>query len=131
MLVSGRIEDILQRLDPSDQLQLELVGDPESAAKLLEEREAVARVAREPGEQPETTRLIATLRGRSTADARADLLGELVRAGVRVSSLTTRREGLEDLFLKVAGKLDGKGDAAFTPEMLRSILGESEPGGDG
>ena len=37
-------------------------------------------------------------------DAAADLLATLVREGVRVSSFAPRRDGLEDLFLKVGAK---------------------------
>ena len=68
MLVSGKIEDILHRLEPSDRLELELVGDAaagERAATRLGERADVASV--EVSEGPEgTTRVVATLRGRST-----------------------------------------------------------------
>jgi ABC-type multidrug transport system ATPase subunit len=131
MLVSGKIEDILARLDPSDQIELELVGDSavgERVATRLNAREDVATVEVVPGAHEGTTRVIAHLVGRSSPEFQADVVADLVQAGERVSSLRTRREGLEDLFLKVAGKLGSNGDKAFTPETLRAILGDGVRG---
>ena len=63
-----------------------------------------------------------TLRGRATPALRAAVLRQLVAAGVEVAGLSERREGLEELFLKVAGSFPG-GGASFAPETLRALLG--------
>ena len=47
----------------------------------------------------------------------------LVEAGVGVTGLTTRQEGLEDLFLKVAGKGGGAAER-FSVDTMRQLLGE-------
>ena len=123
MLVSGRIEDILERFNPSDRLVLELVGDGQRAAQLLAQLPDVAELAAIKGQAPGTSVVVVTLRGRSTPARRAEILLLLTQRGVQVSGLTTKREGLEDLFLKVAGKQgDGQGER-LTVEAIRGLLG--------
>ena len=131
MLVSGKIGDILSRLNPTDQLEIELAcppGEDSAAARasaLLTARPEIEQVL-ETGAEPPTTLLIAKLHGRSQALDRAATLATLVGAGLPVSRLDVRREGLEDLFLRVAGKLDDS-NPAMSPETLRALLGEGDP----
>ncbi len=127
MLVSGKIEDILCRLEPADRLELEVVGDPEPARALLTGRSGVRAV--ELGPPSEEARLLTVhLTGRSTAPERAALLATLLGAGVSVSRLTPRRESLEDLFLKVAG---AAGAAPLGRDALRALIGEPKGGPPG
>lgn len=127
MLVSGRIEDILERFNPSDRLVLEVVGEGQRAAQALAGLPDVASISAATGPAPGTSVLVASLHGRSSAPRRAEILAHLTQRGVSVSGLTTKREGLEDLFLKVAGKQgDGQGER-LSPEAIRGLLGG--PGG--
>ena len=113
MLVSGRIEDILERLDPRDKLIVELAGDPTTARSLLA---AVAEVGEPVQGAAGVWTLTAVMHERTGPAARAALLAKLVAAGCPVASLVNRRENLEDLFLKVAG---GKGVDA---DRLKGLL---------
>lgn len=122
MLVSGRIEDILERFNPRDRLVFEVAGPTEIAARLLESQDDVQGVQSEPGPSQGTARLVVDLRGRSDAVRRAAIVSLLTRNQVLVSGLSTEREGLEDLFLKVAGKQEGKGDR-HSDAAIRELLG--------
>ncbi|MDC3378946.1 ABC transporter ATP-binding protein [Planctomycetota bacterium] len=157
MLVSGRIEDILKKLDPHDQLELELLGDKTKALGLLREHSAVQQVKdatedsdEEPAElpaelpeaQPESSppddpnaqtvrtpvaapgvhRVIAVLSEPSTPELRAAITRMLLNGDVGVAGLATRQENLEDLFLKVAGKIDGA-VAPLGADALKAMLG--------
>lgn len=128
MLVSGRIEDILARLNPSDMLVFEVLGDPERARGVLADQADVREATLEAYKASEKTRaglvkVVAALEGRSQPARRARLLQLLVEAGVEVTGLTTRQEGLEDLFLKVAGKGGGAAER-FSVDTMRQLLGE-------
>jgi len=122
MLVSGRIEDILERFNPRDRLVFEIAGPKEHAARLIGSLDDVQEVQSEPGPSPGTTRLIVDLAGRSDAKRRAAIVSLLARNQVLVSGLSTQREGLEDLFLKVAGKQEGKQDRR-SDHAIRELLG--------
>jgi ABC-2 type transport system ATP-binding protein len=101
MLVSGKIDDILARLDPTTRLDIEVAGPVEPALAVLGARPEVVSAAK--GEQPGT--IVARAKfGEDAVSARADLLGALVAGGVRVAALAARRENLEDLFLRVASE---------------------------
>lgn len=121
MLVSGRIEEILHRLDPHDRLELEVSSDAERARAELLAWPEVERV--ELAEVGPPARLLAHLRGRSSPEKRAELVRALVLRGVAVGQLSCEREGLEELFLKVAGKqTDLRG--VLGPDALRGLLGQ-------
>lgn len=124
MLVSGRIEDILERFNPRDRLVFEIAGPTERAANILKGLTDVASIRVETGATADTRRLVIDLQGRSDATRRATIVSLLTRNQVLVSGLSTQREGLEDLFLKVAGKQGGKGqDARHSDEAIRELLG--------
>jgi ABC-2 type transport system ATP-binding protein len=127
MLVSGKIDDILDRLNPSDQLAFEVLGDPRLAARVLQSRPEVSEVGVEGAEGAEgesgLATVVATLKGRSEPQQRAMLLAVLVAARVQVCGLSTRQEGLEDLFLKVAGQQGGGQAEMFSGDAMRRLLG--------
>ncbi|MBI3725136.1 hypothetical protein HY251_14480, partial [bacterium] len=122
MLVSGKIDDIQKRLDPTTRLDLEVLGDTATARTILAARTEIARV--EAGEQPG----ILVARGKlgpDPASVRAEILASLVGAGVRVASFSARRDGLEDLFLRVAADAS-TGDRARRGH-LATLGGAEEP----
>ncbi|MGE0707489.1 MAG: ABC transporter ATP-binding protein [Planctomycetota bacterium] len=124
MLVSGRIDDILERLNPSDMLVFETFGEPGLAERVLAAQPDVTRVTFEkPNDKPGLVLVVAALQGRSDPQRRAALLRTMVQAGVPVTGLRTRQEGLEDLFLKVAGKQGGGAAEVFSEDVMRKLLG--------
>jgi len=128
MLVSGQIGEILERLDPRDQLEVEVVGPGDAAAALLRGRPGVVEVTSDP--RPDGTTVVrAAVEGRIDPARRAAALRALVEAGVEVAGLGSRRETLEDLFLKVAGKLQPGAGPLMSADALREILGQAPPQG--
>ena len=126
MLVSGRIEEILGRLDPHDRLELEVCSDAERARGVLAAFPGVDRV--EVDELGPPALLVAHLHGRTTPQVRAEVVRALVLAGVAVGQVSCQREGLEELFLRVAGKqTDLRG--VLGPEALRALLGGAKGAG--
>lgn len=119
MLVSGKIDDILARLDPTTRLEIEVAGPVEPALELLSKMKEIVQVAK--GEQPGTIVARAKL-GQDATTVRADLLGALVGYGVRVAALSARRENLEDLFLRVAS------DQATGANARRELLATLQSG---
>jgi ABC-2 type transport system ATP-binding protein len=118
MLVSGKIDEILGRLDPSTRIDLEVVSDREAALRLARTLPGVETA--EAGEQPLAVVLRAKL-GEDNAGGRARLLEALVSGGVRVAGFAAKREGLEDLFLRVAS------DTAAQDVNRRALLRELLP----
>ncbi|MEZ6186798.1 MAG: ABC transporter ATP-binding protein [Planctomycetota bacterium] len=118
MVVSGRISDVLERLNPHDRVEFEILGDPQTACSLLGELpevDAVDVTAAAP-----LQRLSATLQGRATPELRSRMVATLVRAGVEVCGVQLKREDLEDLFLKVANQ--GSTEGGVRVETLRGLL---------
>jgi ABC-2 type transport system ATP-binding protein len=96
LVVSGSIDEIRDRMMDELVLQIEVLGDDQAAESLLRADPATASVERgASGWQ---------VRYRGTAEQASDLLGNLVRGGVRVASFSRRKEGLEELFLKIGAK---------------------------
>ncbi len=115
MLVSGKIDEILARLDPTTRLEIEVVGDLAPAVALLEERPEIVSVG-----PAEAGFIMARARfGPDPAAARADLVAALVARGVRVAALTARRDNIEDLFLRVAS--DQATGASARRELIASL----------
>jgi ABC-2 type transport system ATP-binding protein len=96
MVVSGTIDEIRDRvmegmillvevLDGEELFQRIVAEDPESG--LVERRDAGHAI-----------------HYKGTAAQASDLLTRLVTGGVRVGSFTRRKEGLEELFLKIGAK---------------------------
>lgn len=98
MVVNGSIDEVRERVMGAAVLEIETVGDADGILSRVVglDRDADSTRCVAPG------RYEVTYRG--DADAAAGLLSELVGAGVRVSSFARRREGLEELFLKVGAR---------------------------
>jgi len=101
MLVSGKIDDILQRLDPTTRLEIEVQGDTAPAIELLLRIPGLVSVKK--GEAAGIIEARARL-GEDPVSARVEIVSALVAAGVKVAALTARRENIEDLFLRVASE---------------------------
>jgi ABC-2 type transport system ATP-binding protein len=124
MLVSGKIDDILKRLDPTTRLDIELLDDPSPARKVLEQRPEIVKV--DPGDSPRTLVARGKL-GPDAAGVRAAILTELVGAGVRVASFTAKKEGLEDLFLRVAENTPGAKGGDSRRQLLTTLGARGAP----
>jgi ABC-2 type transport system ATP-binding protein len=101
LLRSGSIDEIERSLRAGAVLRIELRSDPNAAVDWLRRDARVGEIEQEPGEAG-TTRLEVPFDG--SLDEQAQLLGELIRAGHRVSSFSQATSDLEDIFLKVTGQ---------------------------
>lgn len=96
MVVNGRIDEVQARIMGTAILAVEVLGPEEAFRRVVAEDELAGPIERRNG----------TLEFAYGGDAEAasELLARLVGAGVRVASFARRREGLEELFLKVGAK---------------------------
>src|SRR5262249_37141642 len=97
VVVSGRIEDVNQRIMGDSLLAVEVLAEPELFLWIVGADERAGPVERRTKDTYE-------FRFRGNAEAASDLLASLVGQGVRVSGFVRRRDNLEDLFLKVGSK---------------------------
>jgi ABC-2 type transport system ATP-binding protein len=97
MMVSGRIDEVSARVMGTSYLTIEVLGDPEPFLRLVGSDGRAGMVERKNGTAYEFP-------FEGGPDAAAELLASLVRAEVRVASFAPRRDGLEDVFLKVGAK---------------------------
>ena len=96
MVVSGTIAEIQRRVMGEAVLVVEVLGDPGPLHAIV-----AADPLAGPLEHVNGTVLIPY---GGDAEQSSDLLAALIRGGVRVASFARRREGLEELFLKVGAK---------------------------
>ncbi len=96
MMVSGRVEEVAERVLGRAEAWVEPLGDDAACANLLEADPRVSSLRRE------GAALVFGFDG--GAEELSDLLRNLVTAGVRVASFGRRKEDLEDVFLKVGAK---------------------------
>ena len=96
MVVSGTIAEVQQRVLGTAVLVIEVIGDAGPFQSIVASDPLAG-----PVEQVDGAFLVPY--GGDAALA-SDLLTALVRAGVRIASFARRREGLEELFLKVGAK---------------------------
>lgn len=98
MVVSGTIEEVRARVSGAAVIVVETVGDHSEAISRIVASNPQADAVHEirPGH------FEITFHG--DADASAGLLSQLVHEGVRIAAFGKKREGLEDLFLKVGAK---------------------------
>jgi len=96
MVVSGSIEDVNRKVLGAAEMMVEVLAGEDAFLRIVgEDRNASAVVV--------TDHLLGFRYAGTSADA-ADLLARLIDGGVRVASFAPRKEGLEDLFLKVGAK---------------------------
>jgi ABC-2 type transport system ATP-binding protein len=96
LVVSGRIEEVNQRVMGDLFLAVEVLGEAEVLLGIIAADERAGPVERKENAYE--------FRFRGDAEAASDLLANLVRQGVRVCSFNRRRDNLEELFLKVGSK---------------------------
>jgi len=97
IVVSGRIEEVNQRVMGDSLLAVEVLGEPERLLAIIGADERAGPLERKGSNVYE-------FRYRGDAAAASDLLATLVQQGVRVSGFSRRRDNLEDLFLKVGSR---------------------------
>ncbi|HEU5115243.1 MAG TPA: DUF4162 domain-containing protein, partial [Isosphaeraceae bacterium] len=98
MVVSGRIDEIREQVMGGSTLSVEVLGNGDAAAlrRVVGEDHRAGSVAELPGRFE--------FRYQGDAEAASELLGRLVSGGVRVVSFARRKEGLEELFLKIGAR---------------------------
>ena len=95
-LLSGKIDEVSARVMGVGILAVEVLGPPDPFLELVRADPRVGPVEPANGSF--------TFRFDGDAEAASDLLARLVGGGVRVASFSRKKEGLEDLFLKVGAR---------------------------
>jgi len=97
IVISGTIDDIHDRLVPHETVIIELPGSvDETVSRILEEYPGVQSFSVDGS--------IFTVQFQGDVRARAGLLGALTAGGVPVAQFYSRKENLEDLFMKVGAR---------------------------
>jgi ABC-2 type transport system ATP-binding protein len=96
LVISGRIEDVNQRVMGDLLLAIEVLGESDTFLEIIAADDRAGPLERKEHAYE--------FRFRGDAEAASDLLATMVRQGVRVCSFVRRRDNLEELFLKVGSK---------------------------
>lgn len=104
MVVSGSLEEIRKRSGVAGRLIVRIAGSSEAAHASIERILRGADVAHDPRRNSEGTWTASFTGGDSEA---ATLLAALAAAGVPVAEFQVRKEGIEDIFLRVSGREQG------------------------
>ncbi len=96
MVVSGTIAEVQERMMSVAVLVVEVLGDPGALEAIVAADPLAGPIEHQNG--------TFSIPFRGDAAEASDLLAALVRGEVRVASFSRRREGLEELFLKVGAK---------------------------
>ncbi len=96
LVVSGRIDEVNQRVMGDSFISVEVLGDPERFMSIVDASGLAGTVERKNHAYE--------FRFQGNQEAASDLLTSLVQGGVRVASFERRRDNLEELFLKVGSK---------------------------
>lgn len=97
MIVNGTLDEVRRRVMGGTVLEIELVGGEDDLRRIAAENPRAGAI-----EKKDAARFLVPFDG--DAGLAADFLADLVLGGARVSAFATRREGLEELFLKVGAK---------------------------
>ncbi len=97
MMVSGKIDEVNARVMGTAYLSIDVLDGLEAFLRVVESDGRAGLVERKNGTAYE-------FQFDGGPSAAADLLAKLVGEGVRVASFAPKREGLEDLFLKVGAR---------------------------
>ncbi len=97
MVISGKIDEVTARVMGAAVLAVDILDGLETFLRIVESDGRAGLVERKHGTGGTTYEF----RYDGGPEAASDLLASLVREGVRVAAFAPRREGLEDLFLKV------------------------------
>lgn len=96
MVVSGSVDEVRERVVEGMVLLVEVRGDDSVFRRIIDEDPNCGTLERDGSAY--------LIHYRGDADTASDLLGTLVRGGVRVGAFSRRKEGLEELFLKIGAK---------------------------
>lgn len=99
MVVQGTIAEVQAKFSDGIELQLRVIDRPQEALAWLSQCEAVTSATADSDPNHMFVRIPT-----QNDDIVADLLKAMIQQGFRVTSFAPRREGLEDLFLKVGAK---------------------------
>jgi ABC-2 type transport system ATP-binding protein len=97
MVISGNIDEISARVMGGLVLVVEVLAGQETFSRVVAEDPRTGVVER----RNDTT---FEIRFNGDPEAASDLLASLIRQNVRISAFSPRRDGLEDVFLKVGAK---------------------------
>ncbi len=95
LLASGRVDDILNQLQPAMRLEIEVIDRQEQLIELLKNHPSVQNVDASNGK----------IMGRwhASKEALPELHQRIVQAGVPLVTLTVRNDNLEDIYMKISG----------------------------
>jgi ABC-2 type transport system ATP-binding protein len=96
MVVSGSIAEVRERVLGGGVIEVEVLGPADDFGRIVGADPLAGPVELRDG--------VHAFRYSGDAAKASDLLAGLVRGGVRVASFARKREGLEELFLKVGAK---------------------------
>jgi ABC-2 type transport system ATP-binding protein len=96
LVVGGKIEEVQRRVMGASLLAVEVLGEHEAFLKIMDEETDVGPMLLKEGRYE--------FRFEGDVEAAAELLTRLVGRGVRVASFARRKEGLEELFMKLGAK---------------------------
>ncbi len=96
MVVSGKVDEVMAEVMGEGTLVVEIVGESDGLDFIVAGNERAGAIKR----QDNTFQF--PFRGDATAAS--ELLATIVQSGFRVASFSRKREGLEELFLKVGAK---------------------------
>ncbi len=95
VLASGRVSDILARLQPAMKLEIEPFGSPEVLAKWLGSRQSV--------EQVQASDRIVQCRWTGAREELPHLHRQLVQEGIDLISFAVKTDNLEDIYMRISG----------------------------
>ena len=96
MVESGEIGAVNLRVLGAAEMMVEVLGSADAFFRIVTEDPLAASILQKDN--------VYGFRYAGTSDEAAVLLAKLIHAGVRVASFAPRKEGLEDLFLKIGAK---------------------------
>jgi ABC-2 type transport system ATP-binding protein len=95
LLATGRVEDILKKLQPGLRLEIEVAGGMPRLLEILRSEPAI--------DQLTTTDGYVQCRWTSNRQALPDLHRRVVNGGVDLISLAVKTDNLEDIYMKISG----------------------------
>ena len=95
VLTSGRVSEILARLQPAMKLEIEPLGSPDSLAQWLRTRPSV--------EQVHLADRVVQCRWTGSRDELPLLHRQLVQEGIDLISFGVKTDNLEDIYMRISG----------------------------
>jgi|SRR5579864_2676452 len=96
MVVSGKIDEVQARVMGASVLAVEVLGAHDELLRIVADDTRAGPIEHRSG--------VFEFRFQGDAEGASDLLAKLIQSGVRVASFARKKEGLEELFLKVGAR---------------------------